>query len=283
MHKKPIESDRVIRKESTVSAAIKNVDSATKADYCIDYDAGNIKLGDLPIGTRLVDLTWQWEFRVGNNYTGSGETKPVTWLVVARDHYGHGSGVTLLSAEPIGKYNFDNNKRYNKKRFNVGRISSNHWANSGTGKATCGLRPWLNSTGIHNGEGFYQAFSESFKRAVLTTTVPNRVWKKGRPYSTNDRIFIPSTTELNDTVHNWTYPIGSAYPYFQGAGDAKRTAKIGWETWYYWTRSPVSGDCYRVRVVSPGGGFGHSAARSFHGVRPALNLKSEILVSEIRN
>ncbi len=281
MHKKPIESDRVIRKESTVSAAIKNVDSATKADYCIDYDAGNINLGDLPIGTRLVDPTCVWEFRTGNNYTGSGEKKPVTWIIVAKDHYKDlPAHVTMLAEELIGKHAFDSRKRL------LGLIAgNNHWGESGTANATRGLRPWLNSTGIHSGEGFYRAFSDSFKEAVLITTVPNREWKNGSAYSTQDRVFIPSTTELGDTAHSNTYQIGSVYPYFQGAGDAKRVARLGGETPWYWTRSPDSYYGNYVRYVYYAGEFYNVllyASNDDGGVRPALNLKSEILVSEIR-
>ncbi len=78
--------------------------------------------------------------------------------------------------------------------------------------ADFGLRPWLNSTGIHAGEGFYRAFSENFRSAVLNSDLPNREWQNGSDYSTQDKVFIPSTTELGDTKHEETYPIGSVYP-----------------------------------------------------------------------
>ncbi len=31
-------------------------------------------IGDLQVGDRVVDNSWTWEHRTGNNYTGSGET-----------------------------------------------------------------------------------------------------------------------------------------------------------------------------------------------------------------
>jgi hypothetical protein len=83
--------------------------------------------------------------------------------------------------------------------------------------------------------------------------------------------------------HDWTYQIGTAYPYFQGAGDAKRNARIAGETWWYWSRSPDSLVGHFVRNVSSTGVFLNyrRANAGYSGVRPALNLKSGILVSEI--
>jgi len=251
------------------------------ADYYIDYENGTIFLGDLPIGARVVDPSWEWEFRTGENYIRKpGDiTKPVTWLIVARDHFsGLGPHVTLLSEELIGIYIFDNSTN---KGSGYG---SNHWGESGTANATHGLRPWLNSGGIHSGEGFYQAFSESFKNAVLTTTIPNREWLNGNAYTSSDKVFIPSTTEYGDITHRDTYQIGSVYAYFQGDSTANRAARFGAETWRCWTRSPDAHVSFVVRHISPDGGFySYAADVSDYGVRPALNLKSDILVSEIRN
>ncbi len=248
--------------------------------YTIDYQHGTIALGNLQIGARVVDPSWSWEFKTGDNYTGSGEKKSVTWLVVAKDYYGiKEPHVTLLAEELIGRHLFDNSKSW------LGLVSfKNHWGDSGTGYATCGLRPWLNSSGIHSGEGFYQAFSNRFKQAVLTTPVPNREWKNGSGYSTQDRIFIPSTTEMGDAAHFYTYQIGTIYPCFEGQDNAKRVARIGRETRCYWTRSPASSFGDYVRYVYYAGEFVNSlASKDYGAVRPALNLKSEILVSEINH
>jgi hypothetical protein len=247
--------------------------------YYIDYENGTIPLGDLPIGARVVDSTWEWEFRTRLNYSSrSGdETKPVTWIVVAKNHYdGLDPHVTLLAEEPIGLHPFDNSTHLFERGYN-------HWGESGAhSSAESGLRPWLNSTGIHEGEGFYQAFSDNFKSAVLNTTLPNKEWENGSVYSTQDKVFIPSTTELNDEDHSWTYPIGSVYTYFQGAKDAKRVASFGSEDRYYWTRSPGTDRGNHVRNVHVSGVFdGRNARDSGPGVRPALNLKADTMTSEI--
>jgi hypothetical protein len=265
--------------------------AALDADYYIDYENGTTPIGDLPIGARVVDPGWVWEYKLGVNYSDSdwagdptpqGEVKPVTWIVMAKDHYdGLEPHVTLLSGELIGQYAFDNSTG---RDYKDGERGYNHWGESGTANATRGLRPWLNSTGIHAGEGFYWAFSESFKQAVLTTTLPNKEWQNGSAYSTQDSVFIPSTTELGDREHVDTYHIGDVYTYFQEADNTKRVARIGGENWFYWSRSPDSDYGYYVRCVLYAGEFDIFldlfAYDGLYGVRPALNLKSETLVSK---
>jgi serine/threonine protein kinase len=231
------------------------------ANYYIDCENGTIPIGDLPIGARVVDPTWAWEFRTGGNYSGSGEKKPVNWIVVAKNHYEKMEPhVTLLSEDLIGRHVFSAERR-------------NHWGESD-------LRSWLNS------DGLYQAFSESFKQAVLTTTVLNKEWQQNSSaYRTQDKVFIPSTTGLGDVANKYTYRIGSAYSYFQVADEEKRVTLLGGETLWYWTRSPVSFDGSSVCYVSSAGAFSYNLYRTVDndqcGIRPALNLKSEILVSEI--
>jgi hypothetical protein len=111
---------------------------------------------------------------------------------------------------------------------------------------------------------------------------------------------------LGDTDHEFTYQIGSAYPYFAGANDAERIAMMvgdNWReivekhkpgyldkhnikgnSWVFWTRSPCPGLSAGVRYVDHDGIFYHHLAiNATFGVRPALNLKSEILVSEIKD
>jgi hypothetical protein len=257
-----------------------------EADYLIDYENGIIPLSDLPIGARVTDSSWVWEYRYSTTrwfLFQEDETKPVTWIVVAKDHYyGLESHATLLAKELIGLHAFDNSTDRGS------RDGNNHWGKSGKGNATFGVRPWLNATGIHSSEGFYQAFSESFKGVVLTTTVPNREWKNGVAYSTEDHVFLPSTTELGDSDHEWTYPTGFAYPYFCEGGNARRIALIGEKEEGYWTRSPSSSynDSARYalsRSYENLPGFTSLVTCSNGGLRPALNLKSGTLVSEIRD
>ena len=106
------------------------------SDYYIDDENGTVPIGDLPIRARVVDPSWEWEFRTGSNYTleAGDETKPVTWLVVAKNYYqGFELHVTLLSIELIMCYPLDNSTNRGSD------CGSNHWGKSGTNNANRGL------------------------------------------------------------------------------------------------------------------------------------------------
>ena len=38
-------------------------------DYILDYENGTTAIGELPIGTRIADPTWTWEYRPGYSYS----------------------------------------------------------------------------------------------------------------------------------------------------------------------------------------------------------------------
>jgi hypothetical protein len=287
------------------------------AEYYIDYEKGTIPISELPVGTRVMDLTWEWEFRQGVDYsdldwegnpTDPGAVKPVIWIIVATDHYSEAAQkvwrrgmephVTLLSAEElIGLYTFDNST---DRSLEDAEHGSNHWGDSGSSNATRGLRLWLNSDGFYSGTGFYAAFSDDFKKVVLYTPVPNRDWLNGEEYFTEDIVFIPSTTELGDNYHTDTYSIGYPFSYFVGSDDEvalKRQAWLGhWiYGWEYWTRSPVASSSSDVRMVNE---FGEVGGEYFnylnctaagvvdmnmtgaYGVRPAINIRADVFVTK---
>lgn len=234
-------------------------------------------ISELGFGDKVVDNSWDWNFKTGDGYTGTGEIKPVTWIVAAKDHYGAGSGVTLLSEKLIGRFVFDNST-------DIHENGDTYWRDS------THIRPWLNSSGVYAEEGFYHAFSDEFKAAVLKVSIPN-VSQVGSSYVTQDRIFIPSTTELGDSNYTNTYVIGESYSFFKSPTDAdtivtNRIAKLGINNSSYWTRSPDKfwKDIVRCFLAdgSQGEGFIEVANRN-NGIRPALNLASDVLVSEAPN
>jgi len=233
-------------------------------------------LEELDIGDKVVDESWEWEHRTARDYSRhqdlDNENKPVTWIVVAKNHYGEG-GVTLLSEELIGRYAFDDSSHVHDRGYN-------HWGESGSDiSTTYGLRPWLN-------EEFYGAFSDDFQDSVISTTIPNKEWEEGDSYTTEDKVFIPSTTELGDTEHNWSYEVGSVYPYFSGADDEDRLAELpgNFGVWRYWTRSPSSRWAHFIRyVISEGGFYYTGVSLGSAGVRPVVNLNSEVQVSTTPN
>jgi len=262
------------REEEEQHLGSEAVESISEADYRIDYETGTIALAELEIGARVVDPSWEWEFRTSFDFVGEGDKTPITWIVVAKNHYdGTDPHVTLFAEEVIGRYVFDS-------------MRNNHWGGNSAAGADRGLRPWLNSTGIHEEEGFYHLFSDPFKDAVLTTIVPNKEGINRADYFTEDKVFIPSTTELGDTEHEVTYQIGSAYPYFKSAGAVRRIARFWWDGKYwdsnYWTRSPFAGNGETLRGVGTDGSFTlYNAHSGSIGVRPVVNVKPGVMVSEM--
>jgi len=240
-----------------------------------------VDISSLEVGSIIMDPSWEWEFRTEWDYVLSDgdTTSPVTWIVVAKDHYS--SGITLLSENLIGYHVFDNWMLSNG--LVAGR---NNWENTGTDTATKGLRPWLNSNGVHEGEGFYNAFSDNFKSIVITTEIPHIDGETGENYTTSDNVFIPSSAELGVTDFEETFEIGSTYEYFIGSDDSKRVAKIKDDNWNrnYWVRNPVTRGYRVIGAIYEYGFFIHEFAdHNGTGVRPVVNISGSTKVSSEPN
>lgn len=258
-------------------------DQSCPGPYIIDHEFGNMPISELPLGSRVIDPSWEWEIRTGDNYSGTGECKAVSWLLVAKNHYpDEEPHVTLLAEELIGRFAFDNSADRGHA------YGSNHWGNSGISNAKQGLRPWLNSVGIHAGEGFYESFSSTFRESIVTVGLPNRDWEKNASYITKDKVFIPSTTELGCDQHEIVGTIGTTYPYFDGQNSEVRKALLAGNYIDYWSRSPSRVVSYSVLTFNTEGSLTipdsyqlfniGPAYRSYCGVRPAVNLKSDVIV-----
>ncbi len=272
------------------------------ADYVIDNEAGDIPLSELDVGDRVVDPSWEWEHRLGPEdrwegvpYSYQSGTTPskaekeqrVTWIVVAKDHYGEGE-ITLLAENIIGHYIFDNSTQRGSS------YGSNHWGDSGTTDANHGIRKFLNGS-VYTGNDanyyadcFFDAFSKTFQDNIIPTEVPcvENYSEKGpylgHDYTTIDHVFLPSDKELNDGGEN-THSTKRVWKYFQNATDAERVATtVNGNNHWYWTRSAKTSSVNRVRgVYSCGEIRPVNPSRADGGLRPALNLKSDVLVAEV--
>ncbi len=251
-------------------------------------------LGELNIGDRVICRSWEWEFRRGDDYTvvpgryKQSWNKPITWIAVAKNHYGK-PGVTLMTENIIAKTKFDDSTSRRNPGFEwISDSGQNHWGDSGRYDANFGLRRWLNSRELHSGEGFYRAFSDSFRSNILVTKVPNLafngpIFGGNTPtrYNTNDRVYIPSTTELGDPHEGYSprgafttnrhYRIGSVFAYFDEEEYTypRRTAYLGGTRSSYFTRTI---DTNSLTVVSTHGGAASGGTSNNTGVRTLVNL-----------
>ena len=249
-------------------------------------------ISNLKVGDRVVDPSWEWDYPTGGYYgqeywtdpVSSGIVEPIVWRVVAKNHYaGLEPHVTLLSDSLVALGPFDNSSY----RDHFSR-PSNHWGRSGLPDAWLGLRPFVNGP-------FYDAFSPSFKNRVLTTTIANVDGPTGDSYTTQDRVFVLSTTELGYSAPE-LYSIGSALPYFDTEHADGPTGPpndtLGQRRWagspvtgstVQFTRTPMSGgdtsSQESVWVLSGTGSLLQSIASTARGPRPALNIRADVPVS----
>lgn len=262
------------------------------------------KLSDLPVGSLVKD-------------TGSlFLNKPIIWKIADKNHTGYPDGaITLITARSIAMRAFDakepNNSNSDRKSYGNNRYSLSN------------IRQWLNSdaeagkwyAAQHSADqapsstdyvscnvysddaGFLNGFSESFKRALLETTLKvglNTVTDGGGSETVTDKIFLASNTEVGLANENGIVE-GSLFPIF--SGDASRIAYVTAEgltdsdysnkpandttAWYWWLRTPYSSNTRSARYVSSSGALnGTNAYYGYCGVRPLCNLPSFILVSD---
>ncbi len=233
-----------------------------------------ISIDNLHIGDRVVDSSWEWGYRTNSNYTGSGELKPVTWVVVAKDHYdvpGGLSHVTLMADELVARYAFDDSTDRCRQMPDKGNSS---WRDSGTTDAQHGLRPFLNSV-------FRGAMSESFRSSVIKTELVNANAITGEIYVTEDYVFVPSQTELGGSGRDITVT-GDVLAFFDAGAELVdlRVASIDNEANPYWTRSSSAAFSYLVRFVhSDGKTYRYYANEDSFGVRPLVNVTAQLKVS----
>ncbi|MFD1203607.1 DUF6273 domain-containing protein [Sporosarcina contaminans] len=259
-------------------------------------------LSSLPVGAKVKDP--------GTVYNG----KPVVFQVAAKNHPGYPvNAITLLTERIISIKAFDakepgntdaNRKNYGNNRYLHSNIRQ--WLNKDGNpwySAQHGADAQPNTAGVtynpYNTErGFLANFSAHFKNRLLTTTLTvarNTVTDGGGSETVQDKVFLLSNTEVGLTNES-NIAEGSRLALFTTA-DSSRLANPAPEAvansnytttslnanspWHWWLRTPHAGNSYSARLVHTSGVISSSHAYSgLSGVRPALNLPSDIRVSD---
>ncbi|MFO7942077.1 MAG: DUF6273 domain-containing protein [Bacillota bacterium] len=221
------------------------VPSSTEALSWVDGDV--VSLWALEPGDIVVDTSVNWEFREGENYTGTGTEKPLRWIVVKQDHFASDTTL-LLTEELVGRYHFDE--------------SSAIWADSD-------LRAWLQGDGV---DDFYGNLSTLFQSAIvevptMTSGVQN-----------SDTVFALSATEVG-----WVGPPdlagdGSSVGFFFYNTD--RVATFDGTTKQYWLRTTddyYPGEPWGVSSMGYLVTTDWLTHTGFY-VRPAVNLRADTQV-----
>ena len=147
------------------------------------------------------------------------------------------------------------------------------------------IHAYLNST-------FLNLFDSNIRDAIKQVKIPYR--KNGGSGGTNQsganglsaKIFLLSGYEVGWTTSDYNYfPVdGAKLSYFEsGTGTSannKRIANWNGSAALWWLRSPRTSDTYYVWLVDLRGDASYALASNSYGIRPALVLPSDTLVSD---
>lgn len=238
---------------------------------------------------------------------------PIGWEIGDKNHAGYPANSTTLVTENIIKLccvdatesggNSDR-QRYGNNRYSLSNLRQ--WLNkSGTGwyqsqhsydRAPSNAYVWSNYNEYDAEAGFLTGFGAEMLAALLTTTltVAKPSVDGSGSETIQDKVFLLSMAEVGLGSENGVAE-GSVLAMFSdnASRQCKPTAQAvsnseytnsglsASQYWWWWLRSPYSSYAYYVRCVYSGGSLSYdSAYRGHWGVRPALNLSSDILVSD---
>ena len=151
--------------------------------------------------------------------------------------------------------------------------------------------------GYDDKEGFLKSFTADELETIIDTTLvvaKNTITEGSGSETVIDKVFLLSLAEIG--LGNATATTeGSVFEFFNSGTSRQATASAQCinntdssdkpssdENWYWWLRSPSSGMPASVYMVGDSGGMMYSPANMCEkpvGVRPALNLKSDLYFS----
>lgn len=244
----------------------------------------------------------------------------VVFKVADKNHSGYPSNsVTLitdkipilLAFDAIEAANSDSNrKQYGNNRYLYANLLQ--WLNSTAAAGTwysakhsadappTAANVWSNHNPYSDKAGFLAMLDDRFVAALLDTTVTvvkNTVTDGGSYETVTAKMHLPSTTEVglanensiaegvklalfSDNTSRLAYPTAQCVSNSTYTNSSLNTSAA----WYYWLRTPSSGNSCYVRRVDSSGALNYNGAYSGgRGVRPLCNLSSSILVSDTTN
>ena len=246
--------------------------------------------------------------------------KTVVFKVADKNHSGYpANSVTLitdkipflLAFDAIEASNSDSNRRsYGNNRYSLANLLQ--WLNSNaaagkwySAKHSADAPPtaanvWSSHNPYSDKAGFLAMLDDRFVAALLETTVTvakNTVTDGGSYETVKAKMHLPSTTEVgltnenniaegvklalfSDNTSRLAYPTAECVKNSTYTNTSLNTSAA----WYYWLRTPNSGNSYNARNVNSSGALSSNYAYDgLGGVRPLCNLNSSILVSDSTN
>jgi len=238
---------------------------------------------------------------------------PIIWLVADKNHAGYPANSVTLVTERIIKImgvdgkeasNPDSSRKdYGNNRYTLANLPQ--WLNKAGSPWYVAAHSYdappsagnVTYNAFDNTAGFLSGFSVQMLSSMLDTTltVARATVDGGGSEAVIQKVFLLSKAEVGLGSENGINE-GSILPLFTTANasrlcmpTAQAVSNSGYTSsslnasanWYWWLRSPYASSSYGVRLVGADGSEGHTYAYNGHyGLRPAFNLKSEIMVSD---
>ena len=243
---------------------------------------------------------------------GSYYGEPIVWRVGDQNHYG--TGLTPLVTDRVIKYAaFDATESGgDSNRMNNGNnrwlySNARQWLNSDAAAGSWYSaqhqydRPpsssyvWSGYNAYDQDVGFLNGFTADEKDAIQAVTIENELasYDGGGKESTTEKVFLLSCTEVGLSGGQACGKLWSIFNSGNSSrvcyGTAKAVAASTYSAGYisttsgnYWfLRDAYASNSCSVRLVYADGSLSNDYARNGdNGLRPALNLKSEISVSD---
>lgn len=156
---------------------------------------------------------------------------------------------------------------------------------------------WSSHNPYYQEAGFLSFFEADFRNALLNDTITvakNTVTDGGGSEQITRKVRLLTETEVglgneNGIAEGTQWPLFTdnesrkAYPTAEAVSKSTYTnsSLSATQPWYYWLLTPNAGYAYNVRNVNSGGSlFNNHAWNGYNGVRPALFLAPDTLVSD---
>lgn len=223
-----------------------------------------LRRGPAPHRTRMSDLD------VGRSIKLNLNSTPWDWLVV---HQGLPSAIYDASCNGTWLLLKD---CYEKRAWNSSDVNK---------LERSPIHSYLNST-------FLNLFDSNINETIKQVKIPYRSGggnggtDQSGANGLSTKIFLLSGYEVGWTTSDSSYfPVdGAKLSYFESGTGAsannKRIAKLNGSAAYWWLRSPVTGNSGSVWYVYSDGSRKGSIASSSVGIRPAIILPSDMLVTD---
>lgn len=187
-----------------------------------------------------------------------------------------GIGSTVFDVADLVTLNYNGNatkfRVVHKDYLTKGRIvllsedcvSQEKWnANNTNNYSSSTIRTYLNSTVL-------KGFSQKIKNAITMPDLPCH--DNSTPKTLNDKIWLPSYTEVGYTAGQYSPVEGSVFDYYNGATNSKRIKKFNNNAVYWWLRTPYTSGTANAWYVDRGGSADGSSVPNSYGVAFALEI-----------